>query len=314
MKPLLRFGSFVGLMSLGCDAIDIGDFNGGATSGPADASTSDAGADGQSSAAETSESAGTTSGDATAASAEEMSAEGGAASFGAGTTGGGADVLCDPLLQDCAEGETCVWDDGVFRCFLHESTTPSGQVCASTNGCDVGLQCVDPESIGCSAEDPGCCSWFCDTSDPAAEICGPGRVCSEWFEAGLAPPGLEDVGVCRIDVAGSSDSGDETGAPAQCDAIAQDCADGETCVPDDDFLCLPAGNAAQFDPCVAVDDCQVALVCAPWDVVPGCAEASGACCTALCAVSSAPCNGGLTCTELPGGPFAGNEDAGYCTL
>ena len=204
-----------------------------------------------------------------------------------------------------------MWDDETFRCLSHVSVTQSGEVCESTNGCDVGLQCIDPESIGCSAADPGCCSSFCDSSDPDSGICGPGSVCTPWF-AGTPPPGLEDVGVCRIDPEGSSDSEGET--PPQCDAIAQDCAAGEACVLDDDFVCLPEGNASLGDACTTVNDCQMALVCAAWDVVTGCAEASGACCAQLCSPWGPICDEELTCSELPGGPFAGNEDVGYCTL
>jgi hypothetical protein len=202
----LRLGSIVVSMSFGCDSIDIGDFDertssGTGTSGASQGETGagETAGDGQSSEGEASTSGDTTSGGETTASVDDGS--GGAASIG-----GGIAPLCDPLAQDCPEGDTCVWNGDEFRCFERVSTAPSGSACESPNGCAVGLQCIDAESLGCSAEALGCCSSVCDASDPGSELCGQGTICTAWFDAGLAPAGLEDVGVCRIDESGASES------------------------------------------------------------------------------------------------------------
>jgi hypothetical protein len=48
----------------------------------------------------------------------------------------------------------------------------------------------------------GCCSAFCDLTDPEASINCPGAAggqeCIPWYEMGQAPMGLEDVGACAI--------------------------------------------------------------------------------------------------------------------
>lgn len=213
---------------------------------------------------------------------------------------------CDPLVQDCPAGEPCAWAGATFRCLDAGIDAGLGQWCDAPNDCAVGLQCVAPEDLGCDGSEPGCCASFCDLAAGDAN-CEGDTVCVPWFDGG-APPGLESVGTCRLD-----DGGD---APAECDGLAQDCEPGMTCVPVDNFECLPAGLHADGEPCVGVGDCQVGLYCAPWDTQPDCLEADVSCCTPLCMLDvERHCQGAATtCSALPGAPLPDNEDVGYCTL
>ncbi|RMG98192.1 MAG: ribulose phosphate epimerase [Deltaproteobacteria bacterium] len=115
---------------------------------------------------------------------------------------------CDPLLQDCADGEVCIPNtsgDG-FNCILDASggMGQAGTPCEFVNVCNPGLMCVGAESVpGCMGSQ-GCCSPFCDLTDGNANtMCAnaftsPGAECVPFFEMGMAPPGHEDVGVCAI--------------------------------------------------------------------------------------------------------------------
>ncbi|MBZ5708372.1 ribulose phosphate epimerase [Nannocystis pusilla] len=109
---------------------------------------------------------------------------------------------CDPLLQDCPEGDTCISspNTGEFVCVL-DASGEAGQVfdpCEYVNACDPGLICADATLADeCDPQVIGCCLPFCDTS--LANTCpGQGLECIPWFEEGAAPPGLENVGLCML--------------------------------------------------------------------------------------------------------------------
>lgn len=64
------------------------------------------------------------------------------------------------------------------------------------NTCDPGLGCLSPAVVtGCESM-VGCCSAFCELSDLAACTDLVGMSCVPWYEAGQAPEGFEDLGVC----------------------------------------------------------------------------------------------------------------------
>lgn len=72
---------------------------------------------------------------------------------------------CDPLLQDCIEGNQCVLGDEGFVC-APDVSGPEGQIyddCTRANGCDHGLMCAPPDAApGCTgSESAGCCLPFC---------------------------------------------------------------------------------------------------------------------------------------------------------
>ena len=105
---------------------------------------------------------------------------------------------CDPLAQDCAEGQGCYpfvenWgcspdasgDMGVF-----------GDPCEFVNVCDPGLICVNAALVPDCEGGLGCCTEVCDLSAPVCT--GAGQECLPWHEDGDAPIGYENVGACLL--------------------------------------------------------------------------------------------------------------------
>ena len=114
---------------------------------------------------------------------------------------------CDPVLQDCElEGlpdDACVPVHDAFACiFVAAPGAGYGTPCASTNDCEVGLFCANAAAVpGCSSSQ-GCCSEFCDATDPDASAscagASQGQVCIPWFDEDEAPPFLAHVGACAL--------------------------------------------------------------------------------------------------------------------
>jgi len=112
---------------------------------------------------------------------------------------------CDPLAQDCPAGQACYPVNESFLCAPDASGVNGqyGDGCAFINACDPGLACLAEASLpgGCGGA-PGCCTEFCDLSDPTgdAQCMGDagGQMCTAWYGMGMAPPGYEDVGVCSL--------------------------------------------------------------------------------------------------------------------
>lgn len=108
---------------------------------------------------------------------------------------------CDPLQQACPEGDACYAVDDAFFCIPDASGDMGvpGDECALITECDPGSACLSDELVPDCMGATGCCSSFCDlTLDPPS--CLPGQGCTPWYEAGQAPPGYEDVGVCTLPV------------------------------------------------------------------------------------------------------------------
>jgi hypothetical protein len=111
---------------------------------------------------------------------------------------------CDPLLQDCNEGEACYPTVDAFSCVPDAGgeTGMFGDNCEYLNVCDPGLFCAVPDGVPECAGSIGCCSSFCDLTDPDATASCPGAAggqeCVAWYEDGQAPPGYEAVGACLI--------------------------------------------------------------------------------------------------------------------
>jgi len=120
----------------------------------------------------------------------------------------GAIVLClpgcDPLLQDCDDGQACypVGDD--FTCIPDASGEMGvyADPCEFINACDPGLFCLGAAAVPNCVGSGGCCSEVCDLSDAAGDgQCSgqaDGQTCQPWYEEGAAPPGYEDVGACAL--------------------------------------------------------------------------------------------------------------------
>jgi hypothetical protein len=112
---------------------------------------------------------------------------------------------CDPILQDCGEGDACYPTGGNFACAPDASGPDVGgyaSPCEYTNACDAGLFCAAASAVpGCTGS-AGCCSEYCETDvpDPDSQCQGNalGQICEPWYAEGAAPPGFESVGACLI--------------------------------------------------------------------------------------------------------------------
>jgi hypothetical protein len=111
---------------------------------------------------------------------------------------------CDPITPDtCSDGQACYPIDDNFACVPDASGELGGygDACEFINVCDPGLFCADATAVP-SCTSPGCCSSFCDLTDPDATANCPGAAggqeCTAWYEEGSAPPNLDDLGACVI--------------------------------------------------------------------------------------------------------------------
>ncbi|MBV1858549.1 MAG: hypothetical protein KUG77_09065 [Nannocystaceae bacterium] len=109
--------------------------------------------------------------------------------------------ICNPLADECAEGQGCYPVGEVFQCAPDASSGDQGQPgdpCEFINACDNGSGCVNPTLVPCPAGSAGCCSSFCDVTGDGSECLG-GQECVPWFEMGEEPDMcLEGVGVCTL--------------------------------------------------------------------------------------------------------------------
>ena len=109
---------------------------------------------------------------------------------------------CDPLLQDCAEGQGCYWVNSDFNCIPNAGNPPgqTNEPCSYINDCAPGNACLTPSVFNDCAGVDGCCGAFCDVDqgDGPCQAVEPNHVCWPFFEQGMAPPGYENVGVCIL--------------------------------------------------------------------------------------------------------------------
>jgi hypothetical protein len=106
--------------------------------------------------------------------------------------------FCDPLIQDCPEGNACYPEPNGFFCSPDASGESGvfGDPCEYINVCDPGFWCADATAVPGCAGAIGCCSSYCDVSDPTSTCEGDGQECVAWWED--PPPGEEHFGVCVI--------------------------------------------------------------------------------------------------------------------
>jgi len=106
------------------------------------------------------------------------------------------EVTCDPLLQDCPNGQGCyaAFEDFVCAVPGHpEGQGADGDECATVQGCQPGLLCRTGTN--------GCAGTSCCT--PVCSLSGGGEECTDGSESCVAaldapPPMLMDVGFCAI--------------------------------------------------------------------------------------------------------------------
>jgi hypothetical protein len=108
---------------------------------------------------------------------------------------------CDPLAPACAEGEGChpsPLSDRFFCLPTFDQPGTHGQPCEAVAACAPGHVCVEASLLPACAG-AACCAQLCDTT--AGEPCpadDQGVGCEPWYEPGMAPAGLENVGVCVL--------------------------------------------------------------------------------------------------------------------
>jgi hypothetical protein len=113
---------------------------------------------------------------------------------------------CDPLLQDCLDGEACHGADQGFACFPElEAPGGYGDACTHPIMCDAGMFCAHADYVPNCDVGPavGCCSTLCNLMDDEPDaVCvahSPDLLCVPWFAPGSAPRAYEHVGHCLSD-------------------------------------------------------------------------------------------------------------------
>lgn len=108
--------------------------------------------------------------------------------------------ICNPLADECGNGQACYPSGEFFQCAPDASGEDQGQPgdsCEFVNACDNGTGCVNSALVPtCPAGSSGCCSSFCDLTaeEPG---CLEGQECLPWYEMGQEPDAcLEGVGIC----------------------------------------------------------------------------------------------------------------------
>ncbi|MCA9660303.1 MAG: hypothetical protein KC486_18315 [Myxococcales bacterium] len=219
--------------------------------------------------------------------------------------GGGGGSQCDPMVQDCPDGEKCTavspmvgepW--GINECVPVNGAGVVGDPCDIEGGkytglddCALGYICLltDDEGMG------GTCVEFCDANMNCPNS---GAMCVVYNDGSLP--------ICL----------------ANCDPLLQDCAADQGCYPSggDTFVCFKTsvdiGEGGVGDGCNYTNQCQPGLMCLSPDSVPDCLE--NGCCSPFCSVmeGNANCLDGQECVayfEMGQAP-PGYEDVGVCAI
>jgi hypothetical protein len=98
---------------------------------------------------------------------------------------------CDPIAQDCPDGDACYPVDQAFVCM----PDCCGEMGAYGDPCEFAN--APPSAVPDCSSDVGCCTTFCHLNEE--NWCpGAGQECLPWFEPGQAPFGYEHVGLCAV--------------------------------------------------------------------------------------------------------------------
>jgi hypothetical protein len=106
-------------------------------------------------------------------------------------------VTCDPLAQDCPDGQACTLSGGGFTCFEVLVEGGDGDACLAAAECSAGLACVQMFALA-SCDASSCCSAYCDVNDAGAACADPAEVCGPVFTGDDVPPMWADYGVCQL--------------------------------------------------------------------------------------------------------------------
>jgi len=109
---------------------------------------------------------------------------------------------CNPLTPGCPPEAGCLYIHEIqdFACAPRWMDAAYGEPCSTFLGtCASGLACVDREAFPEGACPSGCCTQACDLSAPnECPHAQDGQVCTPLCEPGQAPPGNENVGLCKM--------------------------------------------------------------------------------------------------------------------
>lgn len=256
------------------------------------------------------ESDGSSSTSSTSTSSETSTSESDDTGETGGTTGFVPDLVeppvdCDPISQNCPDGEKCVvyssngggFDD--HKCVPVLGDQAPGEPCIyggtteATDDCDETSACWDVQTVDEQAV--GVCRAFC-TGTPDEPECPITHSCLVGSDLGAY--------VCVPD----------------CDPIYQTCNEGLACYwVVEEFNCLfTTLNIPTGEPCADIDECAAGNVCVAAEELPSCAGES--CCSPWCALEQ----GDVQCAAIPGTtcePFfeegaakPGYENVGVCTV
>lgn len=106
-------------------------------------------------------------------------------------------VMCDPLAQDCPEGEACGLLDDQFLCVPVLTEGGAGDPCLTASECSPGLACCPGELLP-ECGDARCCASLCDVGDGPGAGCPAGTACAPVFVGPNVPAEYQDYGVCKL--------------------------------------------------------------------------------------------------------------------
>lgn len=112
------------------------------------------------------------------------------------TTGAAPVVSCDPLAQDCADGEACALLQQQFACITVTIDGGAGDVCVAASECGPGLACC-PSLLVPGCDGPGCCASMCDVGAGASAGCPATTECKPALTGPNVPTEYQDYGVCK---------------------------------------------------------------------------------------------------------------------
>ncbi len=214
----------------------------------------------------------------------------------------GDSTECDPLLQDCPEGEKCTaWVKGdgqawnANKCVKVMGDGAPGEPCTAPEGgttgiddCGFGAMCWD---VG--ENDIGTCVAMC-TGEPGDVKCPPAFSCA-----------IADDGILFL-------------CFPWCDPLGDDCTAGYACIPmDGTFGCFLNEAAQVNDICVSANACAQGLLCIESAMASAACDAQApGCCQPYCELPNGLCpNPDQQCRpwydpmgEVP----PGYEDVGFC--
>jgi hypothetical protein len=107
------------------------------------------------------------------------------------------EVLCDPLVQDCPNGQGCFSAFDNFVCAqpgFPEGLGGDGDPCATIQGCQPSLICA-AGTAGCDGGG-SCCTPVCSLAGDGSECVDPSEQCVAALDN--PPPDLVDVGFCTV--------------------------------------------------------------------------------------------------------------------